>query len=72
MVAGANGCLAIVGAQYGTSSGTIFPDTGIGNYVGITAGLSSDPSKSGLIASFSGLTLGTIPPKKLGYYYIHY
>ena len=65
LVAGANGCLAIVGSQYGTSTGTIFPDTGIGNYVGITAGLSSDPSKSGLIADLSNITTSLD-----GYYYI--
>ena len=72
MCAGASGTLANVGTQYGTSTGTVFADTAVSTYVGITAGLSSDPSKSGLIASFSGLTLGTIPSEKLGNFYIRY
>ena len=35
-------------------------------------GVTSDPEKSGLIATFSGLTLGTIPSEKLGNFYIKY
>lgn len=31
-----------------------------------------DPTKSGLITKFSGLTLGTVPSEKLGNFYIHY
>ena len=40
-------------------------------YAGYT-GLSRNSAKSGLIATFSGLTLGTIPCEKLGNFYIRY
>ena len=39
---------------------------------GTTIGITADPAKSGLIAKFSGLTLGTVPSKKLGSFYIRY
>ena len=35
-------------------------------------GVTTDPTKSGIIATFSGLTLGTIPSEKLGDFYIRY
>ena len=35
-------------------------------------GVTTDPNKSGLITKFSGLTLGTVPSKKLGNFYIRY
>ena len=35
-------------------------------------GVTTDPAKSGLIAKFSGLTLGTVKSKKLGSFYIRY
>lgn len=35
-------------------------------------GLTTNPTKSGLIAKFSGLTLGTVPSEKLGNFYIRY
>lgn len=38
----------------------------------VSAGLTTTASKSGLITSFSGITLGTIPSEKLGDFYIRY
>ena len=35
-------------------------------------GVTPDPTKSGLITKFSGLTLGTVNSKKLGSFYIRY
>lgn len=35
-------------------------------------GVTTDPTKSGLITKFSNLTIGTIPSEKLGSFYIRY
>lgn len=35
-------------------------------------GVTTDPTKSGLIAPLLGLTLGTVPSEKLGNFYIRY
>lgn len=35
-------------------------------------GITKDPTKSGLVVTFSGLTLGTVASEKLGNFYIHY
>ena len=40
------------------------------NHIGM--GVTQDPTKSGLIVIFSGLTLGTVTSLKLGNYYIRY
>ena len=46
-----------------TSNGT--------NYNG-NFGVTTDPTKSGLITKFAGLTLGTVTSEKLGSFYIRY
>ena len=35
-------------------------------------GITPDPTKSGLITKFAGLTLGTVTSEKLGNFYIRY
>ena len=55
--------------SYGTNVGT-YP-TGNVTPTGNT-GITTDPTKSGLITKFSGLTLGTVPSEKLGSFYIRY
>lgn len=54
---------------YGTSIGT---SVGSGGPVTNSVGITTDPTKSGIIAKFSGLTLGTVNSKKLGNFYIRY
>ena len=61
-------------AYYGSS----LPNFAIGNiqstdvFKNHLMGVTSDGSKSGMVVTFSGLTLGTIPSKKLGGFYIRY
>ena len=43
-----------------------------GPYIYGHIGVTPDPTKSGLITKFSGLTLGTVTSKKLGNFYIRY
>lgn len=62
---------AIIGiGDYGKNIGIV----GSTSYItrGTTIGVTADPAYSGLITKFSGLTLGTIPSKKLGNFYIRY
>ena len=62
---------AIIGTgDYGKDIGVAGSDSYITRST--TIGVTADPTKSGLIAKFSGLTLGTVPSKKLGNFYIHY
>lgn len=56
---------AIYGTPYGSTGG------GSANH-DLSLGVTTDPTKSGLIATFSGLTLGTVPSEKLGGFYIRY
>lgn len=56
------------GKPVGSDSSSSTP--GINNNKSI--GLVTDPTKSGLIATFSGLTLGTVASKRLGNFYIRY
>ena len=56
---------------YGKNIGDSVSPSGLSkNWLGV--GVTSDPTKSGLTTTFSGLTIGTIPYKKLGTFYIRY
>lgn len=55
---------------YGKPVGTITNEGGAANSKSM--GVTTDPTKSGLITKFSGLTLGTVPSEKLGNFYIRY
>ena len=68
--AGAQGCLGGCTGLYGSAVGTKKSGTISTAEIGI--GLTTDGTKSGLITKFSGLTLGTVPSKKLGNFYIRY
>lgn len=61
---------ANVGKQVGSSGRDEGNDPEFSSYT--VVGVTSDSTKSGLIAKFSGLTLGTIPSEKLGSFYIRY
>lgn len=58
----------LYGVSVGTTPQVINPWTASKKAVGVTP----DPTKSGLIAKFSGLTLGTVSSEKLGNFYIRY
>lgn len=64
------GYLQVRDNLYGSTIGTQYSGSEPTN--GLSMGVTSDPAKSGLIAKFSGLTLGTVPSKKLGNFYIRY
>ena len=55
-----------VSLPFTITSGSLFPSS---NQV---LGVTTDPLKSGLITTFSNLTLGTVPSEKLGGFYIRY
>ena len=57
---------------YGTNVGTSITTTGSYPYNIQSIGVTTDATKSGLIARLSGVTLGTVSSMKLGYYYIRY
>ena len=63
-------------SAYTTAYGKPIPTSGLsgGEYpdANKAVGVITDPTKSGLIAKFSGLTLGTVPSEKLGSFYIRY
>ena len=62
---------AIIGiGDYGKNIGIV----GSTSYItrSTTIGVTTDPTKSGLITKFSGLTLGTITSEKFGSFYIRY
>lgn len=65
LVAGDNGEVGLIGTQYGTNSGTLFGGVQIGSAVAYTVGVTTDPTKSGLIADLSNITTSLD-----GYYYI--
>ena len=69
---GYNGNGFVIAGQpgYGKPVGTITYQGGATNSKSM--GVTTDPTKSGLITKFSGLTLGTVPSKKLGNFYIRY
>ena len=56
-------------ACYGLNVSSSGPSTG---HMGGVIGVTTDPSKSGLIAQLSGITLGTIPSEKFGHYVVKY
>ena len=66
---GDDNLIARTGA-YGANVG-VKGSTGTYN-TGKTLGITTDVNKSGLIATFSGLALGTVTSKKLGNFYIRY
>lgn len=56
---------------YGKNIGDNVSPSGLSkNWLGV--GITSDPNNSGIITTFSGLTLGTVASEKLGNFYIHY
>lgn len=55
---------------YGQNIG--YGQTSVSDSAYKTLGVTTDPTKSGLITKFSGLTLGTVPSEKLGNFYIRY
>ena len=57
---------------YGTNISGNDTMVGIGGLTPGALGVTTDPTKSGLITKFSGLTLGTVPSEKLGSFYIRY
>ena len=58
--------------NYGINVGTENSAFAIPNPMYTSLGVTQDPTKSGLIATFSGLTIGTVASEKLGNFYIRY
>lgn len=57
---------------YGVSVGTTPQVSNAWTRSKKAVGVTTDPTKSGLIAKFSGLTLGIVSSEKLGNFYIRY
>ena len=61
-------------ALYSGNYGQAVPTVGSGYWVNgvFSTAVTTDPTKSGMVATFSGITLGTIPCEKLGKFFIKY
>ena len=70
LTGGSNGLLSVQGPNYSDPVGTSYKRGSVA--LSKTVSITTDPTKSGLIATFSGLTLGTVPSEKLGNFYIRY
>ena len=67
---GGSGYINLDTGRYGKNIGLSYSGSSLSSNK--TVGITADPTKSGLIAKFSGLTLGTVPSEKLGSFYIRY
>lgn len=61
-------------AFYSGNYGQAVPTVGSGYWVngGFSTAVTTDPTKSGMVASFSNITLGDIPSLQLGKFFIKY
>ena len=61
-------------AFYSGNYGQAVPTVGSGYWVngGLSTAVTTGPTKSGMVATFSGITLGIIPCEKLGNFFIKY
>lgn len=64
------GKISAYGTNIGTNSG-VFPAPEVST-VNKTSGITTDPTKSGIVASFSNINIGNIISLKLGKYLIRY
>ena len=75
----------VIGNMYGSNVATLDVTSNYGSSVGksaasvswpqgskITAGVTTDSTKSGIVAKLSGINVGTVNSKKLGKYIVKY
>ena len=72
LATGANGAVGNIGGLPGLHTGYVFNSTNIGTAVAVATGLTTDPTKSGLIANLDNIEVGKINSLKLGKYILKY
>lgn len=72
LATGAGGAVGSVSVLYGKPTGDLSVTTVISTAVGVATGLTTDPTKSGMVAQLSGATLGAVDSMKIGCYVVKY